>query len=686
MKGNILHKKWTWAIAQEFLSISLLFLTLFNLQEIKAQGLIELPIHGNKILRGPNILFFKDPSGRMTFEQVQTKKFAETNSDIPNFGYSSSAIWVKVNVNNIAGSGHWGIVVENPNLNEIELYVQGQKSSLPTSSSAHYKKKYINHYFPIPEGAQVFYLKVTSDELLFLPIKIAEANYLLDQWHRLDIWLGLYSGFMISVILFNLFIYFSLRDRTYLYYFCYNVSFTLFIWHTTGYLAHTFSTNINFIDKYSVLTPMTAIFGLLFIIRFLRLDASQPLNKTGKYLIYVFLFGFCCELLDLKLTANVIASLASLGGVVYIIIVCLQSIVARRYKPAKFLLIAWIILLLSAVVFNLTSFGIIPYTTFLYNSMQLGSAVETILISLALADRVAMIKKDIAEAEKREREHILKHNLFVLKQNASLQEAVEHRTKELEKANGIKDRFFSIVAHDLRNPLYSLSALLNLFQSEISNRFSREQIISISQKIGATVRNTIDLTENLLTWAKSQMEVEGLLSEEIELEEIVKFSINDMISLANAKKIQISNQVSSTAVVIADRRHLAFILRNLLSNAIKFTESGGQIIIKCLLSDGYRHIQILDNGIGMSKETLQNIFRIDVRKNTPGTNGEKGTGLGLPLCKEFAEKNKGTIYVKSEIGMGSVFVISLPDSEIKKIPFSKRKAPTIINEFDFSKR
>lgn len=646
---------------------------------------VQLPDEGNNILKSGSIAIYKDASSQLSFEQVQNQKFEIAHTLVPNFGYSSSTIWVKINIDNVLNTGAWFLVIENPNLDEVELYWQGQDTNLPFMRVTKESKKFINYFFSIKQGQQTAYLKVRSKDSLALAIRIAEANYLLENRHRLDMWQGLYYGIILSVIVFNIFVFISLKDVAYLYYILFAFFMMLVSGHVYGYLGNVVSSNYKFIDCYYLPACLSGVTGILFAWRFLNYNSNSKGYQLGKLIILFDLSLIIFGIVGLELYANLLAAIISLFTIAYLIFITIQSM-ADNYRPARFLLMAWVPFSLSVVLFISTDLGLFPFDNIVRLSPLLGNAIETILIAFALSDRVARLKEEVYQAQQREREHLYKYNLLLSSENASLEEAVERRTLELEKISNIKDRFFSIVAHDLRNPLHSLAALLNLFQNEISKNISREKIISIVQKLSAMVQNTVDLTENLLVWAKSQMENEKLILEEVELSEVVRQSVSDLSAFSINKEIEIINEVNLNTFIVVDKRHLMFVVRNLLANAIKFNLPGGKVIMRSVCSDGYIHFQVIDNGIGMTKESVQSIFQLDARKNTFGTKGEKGTGLGLHLCKEFIEKNNGSIYVKSELGQGSVFVISLPGAELKNIPSLKRKRPAIVNEFSFPNR
>lgn len=236
---------------------------------------------------------------------------------------------------------------------------------------------------------------------------------------------------------------------------------------------------------------------------------------------------------------------------------------------------------------------------------------------------------------------------------------IQKYAKELQQLNVSKDKFFSILAHDLKNPFFSLlgfeEILANNFD-ELSNAEKKEYINNIF-KIS---KNSFQLLENLLQWARTQTGRIEIRPQEIDLKKMVTENIDFFKPIAQKKKIKIKNSIKKSFFIYADPDMMKTVFRNLLTNAIKFTNHGG--IIRLALFDKNSDIKIIirDNGIGMNKETIENLFRIDVSNNSVGTSNESGTGLGLIICKEFMEKNGGEISVESEKGKGSTFILTIP--------------------------
>lgn len=239
-------------------------------------------------------------------------------------------------------------------------------------------------------------------------------------------------------------------------------------------------------------------------------------------------------------------------------------------------------------------------------------------------------------------------------------EKIQKQNRELEDLNATKDKFFSIIAHDLRNP-FAVILSTTEFISNQDYVFTKEELIDFSKDINITAKSLFNLLENLLTWARAQRGTIPFEPDNFIVNDVVQNTIYVHTPQAEAKNIRIEGKVDKDLICFGDKNMASTILRNLLSNAIKFTSIGGVIRITAKKTDNnFVEFSVIDNGIGIPPENINKLFRIDVNVTTLGTTAEKGTGLGLILCKEFTEKNGGKIHVESELGKGSTFIFTFP--------------------------
>ncbi len=236
---------------------------------------------------------------------------------------------------------------------------------------------------------------------------------------------------------------------------------------------------------------------------------------------------------------------------------------------------------------------------------------------------------------------------------------IEIQNKELINLNATKDKFFSIIAHDLKNPfniLRGFAELLVLF----GRKMSPEKIDKYHKAIYDTAQNGYDLLQNLLEWSRAQTGRIKPSPEEFYIDEIVFANFELLKETAEQKKITLKNKADSELMVFADINMINTVLRNLLSNAIKFTHENGEVLVYTSVSKKTASIHVKDTGVGIAAEDISKLFRIDIHHSTEGTANEKGTGLGLILCKSFVEENNGKITVSSQINKGTNFVFTLP--------------------------
>lgn len=238
-------------------------------------------------------------------------------------------------------------------------------------------------------------------------------------------------------------------------------------------------------------------------------------------------------------------------------------------------------------------------------------------------------------------------------------EEITKRNVELSELNATKDKFFSIIAHDLRNPFSVLIGFSELLY-ENACTYSPEEVRELSKKMLDSSNRSFNLIENLLNWSRLQRGSLKIDPEYLKPSELVQQAIVLCTQDANLKNIALSSEINVDEPIYADREMIKTVLRNLISNAIKFTYPKGQIIIRTKMSDNSLLISVSDTGKGIIEENLNKLFKIEENVSEVGTADEQGTGLGLILCKEFIDLHRGKIWVESEIGNGSTFSFTLP--------------------------
>lgn len=274
-----------------------------------------------------------------------------------------------------------------------------------------------------------------------------------------------------------------------------------------------------------------------------------------------------------------------------------------------------------------------------------------------------------AEVELQRFNEELQHNKEELEEKIQLldrlNEQLTDSEKKLKELNESKDKFFSIIAHDLRSPFNGLIGFSDFLANELED-LEKEDIKKFAGEINKAANNLFKLLNNLLEWSRLQTGTMQFQPHIIDIFEIAADIVNLLKSNAIKKKIELVNEISDSREVFADDNMLRSIFQNLISNAIKFTESGGYVKVSCIEKEQYVEISVADNGIGIPEDKMESVFKVGSYKSTLGTSNEKGSGLGLILCKDFVELHKGKIWCRNNLDdeglRGTKFTFSLPKS------------------------
>ncbi|MGE5426327.1 MAG: PAS domain S-box protein [Methylococcaceae bacterium] len=254
---------------------------------------------------------------------------------------------------------------------------------------------------------------------------------------------------------------------------------------------------------------------------------------------------------------------------------------------------------------------------------------------------------------------VIQCNIRDITQRKQAEEALKESELRLRELNATKDKFFSIIAHDLKSPFNAIYGFCNILIMQMKEK----DYLGIDKYAGIILdssQRAMDLLMNLLEWSRSQTGTMNFHPEKIDLISLIEQVTEISNDTALQKSISIHTHLPDKAIAFADNDMLNAIFRNLISNAIKFTRQGGEIVITVEQEKDDWKVTISDNGVGINKEALDKLFRIDASYKTAGTNNETGTGLGLLLCKEFIDKHGAKIWVESEVGIGSRFYFTIP--------------------------
>ena len=280
-------------------------------------------------------------------------------------------------------------------------------------------------------------------------------------------------------------------------------------------------------------------------------------------------------------------------------------------------------------------------------------------IEVKLAEKESPVYSLISEND----DNVLDENLSFLEQNAKdlvyFSNKLAESEEKLQQLNASKDRFFSIISHDLKNSFFSVMGL-SKFLADPNNKDSNEKKLETAQMLHDSSTNLYAFLENLLAWARVQRGVIEFEPEKIQLDRIVAEVYYLFNPSALQHGIKFVNNVHDNKMVYCDQNMVKTILRNFISNALNFTKENGTVTLDAQVDDKKVTISVTDTGVGVKEENAKKLFRIDEKYIGTNVNGKRGTGLGLILCKEFVEKHNGEIWIESEFGKGSKFCFTLP--------------------------
>ncbi len=640
----------------------------------------------------------------LAIESLQTQPFIPIQKFVKKLKVNQT-YWLKIAIPKIPEAFFIGL----DNWSEIEIYQQVSSDKLESiGKSGHFvavserifpRHEFIGPLNPSSQNTQVFYIKVMQRMDFYLPKKIqvslwSEAKVEMRERDRL-FHQGIFLGIIFVMALYNFLIYLSVRDISFLYYVWSIIGVGLYFMFYEGFLLELVWVKYPVWNAYSFafIVPFTRMAWVLFTQSYLNMRQLLPRwHRFLNLLILLYsvpiLTGLLTWLTPLDLSILTVNWIGAMGIVVLSMMLAMGYMSWKKgFAPARYFLLANLFFSLGSILFILREINLIADTSLTRYSVQFGVILQVLLFSLGLADRLNKAREEVAlkELEKEklardqqaERQKLIEAQKVTLEQEVALQTAdLKEKTTELEtiieklryseqklkSLNDLKDKFFSIISHDLKSPIATLHSFLNILIN-YSDKISPEEFQKLSSKTQKSVESLSLLLDNLLQWAMTQMEQVRFQPEEISIEQILQDNIELLLVSAESKQIIIQTDFPENATVKADKNMLSFILRNLLNNALKFTPSGGNIRIQVRReTNHWLMFEVIDNGIGMEESQLRLLFAEHEVFTTKGTAGEKGTGLGLLLCKEFVEKNGGEISVQSQTGKGTIFSFKLPEA------------------------
>jgi two-component system, sensor histidine kinase LadS len=610
--------------------------------------------------------YLKDKTRLLSLKDViGSNGFAQTNAI--NFGFDDAAHWFSFEIGNHSGTSEWLLEVPFAPLDQIELFYPSANGWLQKVSGDIYpvSSRDVRHPYPvfvldIDQGETIrCYVRIQSTSSIQFPARLWSRHSFYQHYFNVQIVNGVFYGALVIMILYQLFLFFSTRERISLYYVFTLLAMMHVVSFFQGYsFLYLYPAHPQLNHYMAILTaPVFLIFSTWLTRAFLDLPANNP--PLDKLLLINLGFDLMAALLMLVFWGSFSYRFHHYAILVHslLALVAASYSIYRRFRPALFYFLSWLTLLVCALVFSLTNLGVSEqYLVTNSTWLIIGCIIQMLLISFAIGNRWNMVNKE----HQLLREHELSRRQ---EEKENLENEVRLRTEEiqtqnerLEEVNRIKDKLFSVVSHDIKGPLTSMQLALGLIKRKT---ISKEEFQELAVILETRFNQTTAFIENLLQWASIQMK--GIKFDPVVLSpaEIARNTVALLDFEMKNKNITVTNLIDEAVTVVADVNMVNSIMRNLLMNAIKFTPKDGSIRMCLEQKDGTVTISIADTGVGIPEANRAKLFSMGT-VTTQGTRQEKGTGLGLLLCKEFVERNGGKIWFESEERKGTTFYFTLP--------------------------
>ncbi|MGL1889054.1 MAG: sensor histidine kinase [Reichenbachiella sp.] len=631
---------------------------------------------------GRNISYLEDPGSSLSFHEIQQapfqNQFKPCQVESPNFQSTSSSFWLKFKISS-KSKERFFIDIGSSFIDQITVFELDDGGTLISKRESgdelafdHREIQISNFTFEIkPKINKIYtyYIRVNSAQPLFFPLRVGSYKNVIEHAHKEDFIQGLYFGFMILILLYNLFLYVSIRENIYLYYVAYVLSMTSFMAAVNGFMFEYLWPTTPWINEYVVVfAGLTMITATLFTQQFLHTKEKHPKLHLGTH-TFTVLGAVTCILTftDFYTQGLLISQIGLLLMAVCYLYLGIQFNI-QGYKPASFYLLAWGVLLVGIIAAILESLNIVPVMDYV-NAMQIGSAAEVLLLSFALGEKINDYKLQKDEAQVFALSEIEKSRILTLEQNSILEQKVHKRTKEiamrndeLVNLNKEKDTLMGVVAHDLRTPLNQIKGFIHLI-SMSENNLNQSQIEFLNEMNTSADRLT-QMTSRILDLNAIEAKKINLKIDTYNISNIVNNVLKYFKTTAKEKGIEIHFTVNGdNHFANIDKNYLIQVLENLVSNAVKFCSENSQINLRVLSEEGMIQIEVEDDGPGISQEDQKLMFKRYQTLSARPTGGESSTGLGLSIAKKYIEAMNGEIYCVSQEGRGTKFILNFDTEE-----------------------
>lgn len=643
--------------------LAIFCLVFLNGQDLFAAPPIVLEEGINGLPLGIHLDIFEDREGTLTITEIASDQFAgkfgANKIHPPSFGYTHSVYWVRFTAINPSDEAvKWFLEIEYPYMDYIDLYIPDSTNGFTVKKTGQYRPfssrdvDYRNFVFSLkeaPDTERVYYLRFQSeDAMIFVP-----TLWLEDGFHEKVIQdqttLGLFYGIALAMLIYNFFLFLSVREKAYLYYvFALGNAFFFLFFILDGLASqYLWPDWVGWANYSLAVSIIVFIFStVLFTRTFLNTAVAIPKWDRRFFAVSTtYLVGSSVALLLAGYFWGIIVIVC--GAAFYCIflgfitVLCLKS----GSRPARYFFIATAILVLGAFTYVLKTLGLIGDSLLLNNAIKIGGVIQVLVFSLGLADRINTMKKEREEAQ---------------------QKAIQN----LKVAEKLKDEFLANTSHELRTPLNGIIGIAESLIDGAAGAASKQMKTNLSM-IVSSGRRLSNLVNDILDLSKLRHREIQIQSKSVSIKILTDIVLSISKPLTAGKEITLINGISqSIPPVNGDENRLQQILINLVGNAVKFTEKG-EIIVSAEVKGGEVEIAVSDTGIGIPQDKLADIFRSFEQVDASTEREYAGTGLGLSITKQLVELHGGQLQVKSTVGKGSTFTFSIPLSSDPAIDISE---------------
>lgn len=707
----------------------LLFLTSLLFLGIQASGQAVFTYQNSvsKVNIGKYLYYFEDKTGLMNFDQIRllSGSFKLLNSEVPNFKISSSVFWFRFAVKNSSAEPFLFVDLEYPPLDEVDFFSVSGNQQIKQRSGTGVKlslrnTQSQNHVFKLelnPESEKEFFLRIQSKSLILVPLYIGSASAIYNSDISRSLIYGIYYGIIAVMMLFNLFIFISVRDRSYFLYVIYILFVGLaqavldgytykYLWPENPWLA---------MQSMIFIPAITGIAVAQFFKGFLDIRKQKP----GRMIILnafngIYILCIISSLMGYRLMSLAALQISAIIGSLFLFYVSLELIL-KGYRPAKFFLLAWSFFLSSIIVFVLRNFNLLPFNSFTDHVLLIGSGAEVTLLSFALADRINILKQEKEYSQAIALSAAQKNELLIRDQNINLEQMVDERTTQLTNTmsdlqltmDNLKNTQAQLVdsekmaslgqltagiAHEINNPINFVTSNIKPLKRDINDLYIMlAKFESSTALMDPGLVSEIEKLKNDLDldYVKSEIDlllkgidegafrtseiIRGLkMFARVDEQDIKDVNLNEgfesTLLLLNSKikdHIKLEMKLGGIPKIECYAGKLNQVFMNIITNSIYAINqlhgdsSTGKLSIETSineLNDQEVVVLIGDNGSGMPEDVRLKIFDPFFTTKPIG----EGTGLGLSIVQQIIIGHKGTIEVQSEAGKGTQFKIILP--------------------------